>query len=113
MIWETSTQVQFDESQMKTTELVTIKQGRGKLIINVNNINASSNIKSIRLPIWSEKNGQDDIRWYTAEWKGNTAILTVDINNHGDSKGIYNIHLYYEDVSGSLSYKDSTTVSID
>ena len=48
----------------------------------------------IILPTWSEVNGQDDIKWYTANKVGNgTYKFTVDTQNHKGS-GLFNTHVY-------------------
>ena len=48
----------------------------------------------IVLPTWSEVNGQDDIKWYTANKFGNgTYKFTVDTQNHKGS-GLFNTHVY-------------------
>lgn len=48
----------------------------------------------IILPTWSEVNGQDDIKWYTANKVGNGIYkFTVDTQNHKGS-GLFNTHVY-------------------
>ena len=48
----------------------------------------------IILPTWSEVNGQDDIKWYTANKVGNgTYKFTVDTQNHKGS-GLFHTHVY-------------------
>ncbi|VTT26960.1 GBS Bsp-like repeat-containing protein [Streptococcus gordonii] len=48
----------------------------------------------ILFPIWSDINGQDDLRWYTANSLGNGRYsLDFNANNHiGD--GLYHVHVY-------------------
>lgn len=48
----------------------------------------------IILPTWSEVNGQDDIKWYTANKVGNGIYkFIVDTQNHKGS-GLFNTHVY-------------------
>ncbi len=62
---------------------------------------------SVRFAVWSSNDGQDDLKWYTAESDGNgTWTYTVNLEDH-ESDGIYNIHAY----SGS-SYLTATTANV-
>lgn len=56
--------------------------------------NVPDTMHRIVLPTWSEVNGQDDIKWYTANKVGNgTYKFTVDTQNHKGS-GLFNTHVY-------------------
>ena len=56
-----------------------------------------------KLPIWSEVDGQDDIRWYEARYVKQMVDykVTVQLANHKYSTGIYNVSslLYQNDGS--------------
>lgn len=48
----------------------------------------------ILFPIWSDINGQDDLRWYTATSLGNGRYsLDINTNNHL-GEGLYHVHVY-------------------
>lgn len=48
--------------------------------------------------VWSEKDDQDDLAWYEAERSDDMSWqITVDLNVHKDTEGIYNIHYYRYD----------------
>lgn len=50
--------------------------------------------KAIHFATWSSKNGQDDIRWYSATKNSDgTYTANISIANHKDA-GQYNVHVY-------------------
>lgn len=61
--------------------------------INVNNV--PDTITSVSIPVWTDQNGQDDLKWYKASkvTTGNYQVL-VNIANHNNEKGLYKIHIY-------------------
>ncbi|KYP16756.1 N-acetylmuramoyl-L-alanine amidase LytC precursor [Streptococcus parauberis] len=61
--------------------------------INVNNV--PDTITSVSIPVWTDQNGQDDLKWYKASKvaTGNYQVL-VNIANHNNEKGLYKIHIY-------------------
>ena len=63
----------------------------------ISNVSSPAALKSIQVPVWSEENGQDDIKWYKAEKQSNGSYrLRVSIKDHKYSYNTYHIHLYYE-----------------
>lgn len=101
-----TTQVQMDESKAERGKLSIVDNGNGSFTITVNDVHALYSIKNVRVPVWSEKGGQDDLNWYIANRNGNTASLVVSKNNHRYDVGKYNVHLYYEDMAGVEHYID-------
>ncbi|WP_373757044.1 GBS Bsp-like repeat-containing protein [Streptococcus ferus] len=63
-------------------------------------------IKEMRVAVWSEENGQDDLRWYSPAVYGNQANLHVDVSNHGNRAGSYITHAYVTYTDGSSEGKD-------
>ena len=61
---------------------------------------------NILFPIWSDINGQDDLRWYTATSLGN-GRYSLDFNaNHHIGDGLYHVHVYRQSggkVTGIMS----------
>lgn len=53
-----------------------------------------------RIPLWSVKNGQDDLKWYDG------ANLTIPIVNH-TGYGDYIAHTYYKSTTGANAGKDT------
>ena len=63
----------------------------------ISNVSSPAALKSIQVPVWSEENGQDDIKWYKAEKQSNGSYrLRVAIKDHKYSYNTYHVHLYYE-----------------
>ncbi|MGN0262973.1 MAG: GBS Bsp-like repeat-containing protein [Oliverpabstia sp.] len=50
-------------------------------------------LKEVRFAVWSNANGQDDLKWYTATQSGTDYQATVDIRNH-KTGGTYSVHAY-------------------
>lgn len=52
-------------------------------------------IDKVQVPVWSAKNGQDDLKWYqTNKQRENTYKVTVSANNHKNDLGQYHVHIY-------------------
>ena len=69
------------------------RMGLGKYTVNVINPN-NGNFQQVKIPVWSEANGQDDLVWYNASYVGNEVwSATVTTINHKDA-GIYSAHVY-------------------
>ena len=57
-------------------------------------VNGASEWEQVWLPVWSEQNAQDDIRWYeAAKLADGTWFCAIDLEAHGDA-GTYFIHAY-------------------
>ena len=75
----------------------------GDFDIVVSGISSPGGLKTVSLPTWSEANGQDDIKWYTAERQADgTYRKRVRISDHNHVQGEYNVHLYYVQNDGRL-----------
>lgn len=71
-------------------------------------------IKSIDVAIWSEENGQDDMRWYSTSVTSNgQANVQFNLANHGNRAGNYITHVYttYSDGSRSGMALENTKVN--
>ena len=73
-------------------------------------IRDDGSIDRISMPTWTEKNGQDDIKWYVPTVKDNgdgtyDAVYTVSINDHKKESGKYNTHIYVYDEEGLMAFK--------
>ena len=58
-------------------------------------------VTKIEMPTWTDRNGQDDIKWYTPEKTGDTYTLRVETKNHNGESGLYHTHIYAYDDSGN------------
>ncbi|PRT78899.1 N-acetylmuramidase [Streptococcus anginosus] len=76
---------------------------KGTFEVIVSNVSNPDGVREVKLPTWSNVNGQDDIIWYTAARQSDgTYKVTVKASNHKNSVGEYNIHLYYVQNDGQL-----------
>ena len=100
----TGTTTKVEEPKYSVTGTIHIEnktsQGFDVLITNVSDSNGISRVK---VPIWTENSGQDDIIWYDASKQndGNYKV-TVNISKHKNESGEYNIHLYYIEPNGKI-----------
>ncbi|MCQ8259935.1 GBS Bsp-like repeat-containing protein [Streptococcus suis] len=85
----------------------------GTFDIVVSNIKSTAKPQSIEIPVWSEKNGQDDIKWYQAQAQANgTYKVKVFASDHKYSDGLYHAHLYFKNSQGNLEIVTATTTSL-
>ena len=66
------------------------------------------NISRIVVPTWTEKNGQDDIKWYTAQKSGDRYYVDVKSKDHNYESGRYNSHIYVYDDEGKYKVEVQT-----
>lgn len=59
-------------------------------------------LKDAGFAVWTEKNGQDDMKWYgTSIDSNNIAWMVIPITNHNNELGKYIIDVYFYDTSGN------------
>lgn len=76
--------------------------GEDTFDVILSEVKNSDDIQVLYVPIWSEKNGQDDIKWYVAQKQSNgTFKVSVSIKNHKGDRGIYLAHVYILDKHGN------------
>ena len=69
------------------------KTSTGNFDIVINDV--PDTISSITVPVWSDKDGQDDIQWYNASKIGiGTYKISVSVKNHHSDNGHYSAHIY-------------------
>ncbi|SDO53140.1 Lyzozyme M1 (1,4-beta-N-acetylmuramidase), GH25 family [Streptococcus equinus] len=85
-----ATSINVPKPEVKAT---ITKESDVKVKVTVSNVPVY--ITGITLPIWTEKNGQDDIKWYQATKQADgTYVLTFSPKQHNFESGHYNIHVY-------------------
>lgn len=81
--------------------------------ILITNIKDDNGIAAVKVPVWTEQGGQDDIKWYTAVTTGDGNYkVAVSFADHKNEKGLYNIHLYYQEASGTFVGVTGTKVTV-
>ncbi|WP_105136029.1 GBS Bsp-like repeat-containing protein [Streptococcus suis] len=84
-----------------TITVTNVNASSGTFDVIISNVVGSSSVQTVLVPIWSDINGQDDLRWYSATRQSNgTYKVSVNKKDHKDSTGQYHIHLYYQYSSG-------------
>lgn len=79
----------------------------------VSGITAPNGISSILIPVWSDVNGQGDIKWYTATKKTDGSYqATIDAKNHNGDSGTYSIHAYGVESDGRSVFLGNTAVTV-
>ncbi|MGT2775964.1 N-acetylmuramoyl-L-alanine amidase, partial [Streptococcus hyovaginalis] len=96
------------------TPVKTTVVAKGSTGFDVTITNVPAVMTSVRVPVWSDKSGQDDIKWYTAQSKGNgTYTLSVSTANHNFEVGKYNVHVYGQNSqTGKLEGLQATAVTL-
>ena len=85
----------------------------GDFSVLISNVSDQNGILGVSVPIWSEKNGQDDIIWYNATRLNNGNYkVNVSLTDHKNERGLYNVHLYYVETNGKLVGVGGTTYTV-
>ena len=97
-----------------TISVVNNNKDTGTFDVIISDVYSPKGVRTVQVPIWSEKDGQDDIRWYEATRQANgTYTVNVQATNHKNSTGLYNIHLYYILNDGSRVGVGGTTTTVE
>ena len=97
-----------------TISVVNNNKDTGTFDVVISDVYSSKGVRTVQVPIWSEKDGQDDICWYEATRQANgTYTVNVQATNHKNSTGLYNIHLYYILNDGSQVSVGGTTTTVE
>ena len=97
-----------------TISVVNNNKDTGTFDVIISDFYSPKGVRTVQVPIWSEKDGQDDIRWYEATRQANgTYAVNVQATNHKNSTGLYNIHLYYILNDGSQVGVGGTTTTLE
>ena len=121
--------VDNDNNRHYVTEtIVTVKHDKPTGIISVVNNNKDTGtfdviikdvyspkgVRTVQVPTWSDKDGQDDLRWYEATRQANGDYkVSVKASDHKNSTGKYHVHLYYIQNDGSRVGVGSTTTEVE
>lgn len=91
----------------------TVDKAKGTMIVNITNVVSESGGVSIVVKAYSESGGADDIKEYTAVKNSDgTYTATIDIANHGNVRGKYNMEVYISDNTYFEEFADSISMTI-
>lgn len=107
----------FNVTKLKATSAVASIQNintvAGTFDVLVSDVFAPNGLRNILVPVWSEQNGQDDIRWYTATRQTNgTYRARVSLVNHRFDGGRYHAHVYFTEGNGNFIGVANTNAEI-
>ena len=102
------------EALAKPTGNIAIEShDNGDFSVVISNVSDQNGVLGVSVPIWSEKNGQDDIIWYNAARLNNGNYkVNVSLTDHKNERGLYNVHLYYVETNGKLVGVGGTTYTV-
>ena len=108
-ITETTTEVR----QARRSGTILIQNNNkdtGTFDIIIKDVYNPKGVRTVQVPTWSDKDGQDDLRWYEATRQANGDYkVSVKASDHKNSTGKYHIHLYYIQNDGSRVGVGTTT----
>ncbi|EHI74428.1 surface antigen [Streptococcus criceti] len=91
-------------SESKLTGQISVEnQTNQGFDVRISNVSDSKGILAVKVPIWTDRNDQDDIIWYDGVKQGDgTYKVAVKLSDHKNETGTYNIHLYYVETDGAM-----------
>ena len=108
----TETTATVPESQVTGELTITNQTSNGFDVVVTNVSGGGKAVQEVRVPIWSDKNGQDDLTWYHADKQSNGSYkVHVDTASHKSDAGTYSVHLYYM-LDGKRTYITETTATV-
>ena len=108
----TETTATVPESQVTGKLTITNQSSNGFDVVVTNVSGGGKEVKEVRVPIWSDKNGQDDLTWYHADKQSDGSYkVHVDTASHKGDAGTYSVHLYYM-LDGKRTYITETTATV-
>ena len=108
----TETTATVPESQVTGKLTITNQTSNGFDVVVTNVSGGGKEVKEVRVPIWSDKNGQDDLTWYHADKQSDGSYkVHVDTASHKGDAGTYSVHLYYM-LNGKRTYITETTATV-
>ena len=86
----------------------------GTFDVIIKDVYSPKGVQTVQVPTWSDKDGQDDIRWYEATRQANGDYkVSVKASDHKNSTGKYFVHLYYIQNDGSLIGVGGTSTEVE
>ena len=112
-ITETTTEVR--QARLSGTILIqNNNKDTGTFDVIIKDVYSPKGVRTVQVPTWSDKDGQDDLRWYEATRQANGDYkVSVKASDHKNSTGKYHVHLYYIQNDGSRIGVGTTTTDVE
>ena len=108
----TETTATVPESQVAGKLTITNQTSNGFDVVVTDVSGGGKTVQEVRVPIWSDKNGQDDLTWYHADKQSDGSYkVHVDKASHKGDAGTYAVHLYYM-LDGKRTYITETKATV-
>ena len=86
----------------------------GTFDVVIKDVYSPKGVRTVQVPTWSDKDGQDDLRWYEATRQANGDYkVSIKASDHKNSTGKYHVHLYYIQNDGSRVGAGTTTTEVE
>lgn len=97
-----------------TISIVNNNKDTGTFDVIIKDVYSPKGVRTVQVPTWSDKDGQDDLRWYEATRQANGDYkVSVKASDHKNSTGKYFVHLYYIQNDGSLIGVGGTSTEVE
>ena len=97
-----------------TISIVNNNKDTGTFDVIISDVYSPKGVRTVQVPTWSDKDGQDDIRWYEATRQANGDYkVSVKASDHKNSTGKYFVHLYYIQNDGTRIGVGGTTTDVE
>ena len=107
-----ATESKPQENRVSGNLTINNQTSNGFDVVVTNVSGGGKEVKEVRVPIWSDKNGQDDLTWYHADKQSDGSYkVHVDTASHKGDAGTYSVHLYYM-LDGKRTYITETTATV-
>ena len=111
------TETIVDVKQQKVSGTITVvnnNKDTGTFDVIIKDVYSPKGVRTVQVPTWSDKDGQDDLRWYEATRQANGDYkVSVKSSDHKNSTGKYHVHLYYIQNDGSRIGVGTTTTDVE
>ena len=107
-----TTEFKPQENRVSGDLTISNQTSNGFDVVVTNVSGGDKTVQEVRVPIWSDKNGQDDLTWYHADKQSDGSYkVHVDTASHKGDAGSYSVHLYYM-LDGKRTYITETTATV-
>ena len=107
-----TTESKPQENRVSGNLTINNQTSNGFDVVVTNVSGGGKEVKEVRVPIWSDKNGQDDLTWYHADKQSDGSYkVHVDTASHKGDAGTYSVHLYYM-LDGKRTYITETKATV-